>query len=183
MRRQPERPPHLLERRQSDEANQCMSGPRFNVSAEGRCFLQYKQGSSNLTLEVQSAAEFRSNPDQTTCDFLMIVKTLISMLRCVWLGLELNSAGTVQIWVSLQYSVPSLHWVVSRTHTDCRVSTPAGLTYTSSNSNLVFPGGLPSRNWPDSALLSFRGQPVLGCRVIWLLAMLYHTYTNTHEKF
>ncbi len=28
-----------------------------------------------------------------TCDFLMILKTLISMLRCAWLGLELNSAG------------------------------------------------------------------------------------------
>ncbi len=77
----PERPPHtslLVERRQSDEANQCMgmirrpwwseasglvwpgcrmllffkghpgifndhreSGPRFNVSSEGRCFFQY----------------------------------------------------------------------------------------------------------------------------------------------
>ncbi len=35
--------------------------------------------------------------------------------------------------------------------------------------NLVFPGGLPSRYWPGSALLSFSGQPVLGCRVIWLL--------------
>ncbi len=32
------------------------------------------------------------------CDFLMILKTLISMLRCVWLGLELNSAGVGQIW-------------------------------------------------------------------------------------
>ncbi len=31
----------------------------------------------------------------TTCDFLMILKTLISMLRCVWL--ELNSAGVGQI--------------------------------------------------------------------------------------
>ncbi len=69
----PERPPHtslLVERRQSDESNQCMgmirrpwwseasgeiwpeghpgifndhreSGPRFNVSSEGRCFVQY----------------------------------------------------------------------------------------------------------------------------------------------
>ncbi len=41
-----------------------------------------RQGSSNLSLEDQSAAEFSSNPDQT----LMILKTLISMLRCVWLG-------------------------------------------------------------------------------------------------
>ncbi len=53
------------------------SGPRFNVSSEGRCFL-----------------------------------TVVS---------------------------PSLYWGV-RTHTDHRVSTPAGLTNTSSNSNLVFPG-------------------------------------------
>ncbi len=44
------------------------------------------------------------------------------------------------------YSIvsPSLYWGI-RTHTDHRVSTPAGLTNTSSNSNLVFPGGLPSR--------------------------------------
>ncbi len=60
------------------------------------------QGSSNLSLEDQSAAEFNSNPDQThCCDVLMILKTLISMHRCVWLGLELNSAGMVQIWGSL----------------------------------------------------------------------------------
>ncbi len=32
------------------------------------------------------------------CDFLMMLKTLISMLRFVWLGLELNSAGVGQIW-------------------------------------------------------------------------------------
>ncbi len=43
---------------------------------------------------------------------------------------------------------------------------PAGPTNTSSNSNLVFPGGLPSRCWLGSTLLSFSGQPVLGCRVI-----------------
>ncbi len=44
------------------------------------------------------------------------------------------------------YSIvsPSLYLGI-RTHTDHRVSTPAGLTNTSSNSNLVFPGGLPSR--------------------------------------
>ncbi len=47
---------------------------------------------------------------------------------------------------------------------------PAGLNNTSSSSNLVFPGGLPSSYWPGSALISFSGQPVLGCRVIWLLA-------------
>ncbi len=36
---------------------------------------------------------------------------------------------------------PSIYWGV-RTHTDCRVSPN---TNTSSSSNLVFPGGLPSR--------------------------------------
>ncbi len=46
---------------------------------------------------------------------------------------------------------------------------PAGLTNTSSSSNLVFPGGLPSRYWPVSTPLSFSGQPVLGCRKTWLL--------------
>ncbi len=64
------------------------------------------QGSSNRSLEAQSAAKFSSNPDQTHLPviFLMILKTLISMLRCVWLGLELNSAGMVQIWGSLIYT-------------------------------------------------------------------------------
>ncbi len=47
---------------------------------------------------------------------------------------------------------------------------PAGLTNTSSSSNLVFPGCLQSRYWPGSTLLSFSGEPVLGCRVIWLAA-------------
>ncbi len=42
---------------------------------------------------------------------------------------------------------------------------PAGLINTSSSSNLVFPGGLPSRYWPGSALLSFSGEPVLSSRV------------------
>ncbi len=53
---------------------------------------------------------------------------------------------------------------------------PAGLTNTSSSSSLVFPGGLPSRYWPGSTLLSFSGQPVLGYRVIWLPALwpLWH---------
>ncbi len=62
---------------------------------------------------------------------------------------------------------PSLYWGI-RTHTDHRWAPPTGLTNTSSSSNLVSPGGLPSRYWPDSTLLSFSGQPVLGCRVIWL---------------
>ncbi len=56
------------------------------------------------------------------------------------------------------YSIvsPSLYWGV-RTHTDHRVSTPAGLTNTSTNSNLVFPGGLPSRYWPAQPCLASVG--------------------------
>ncbi len=65
-------------------------------STELSC-LALHQGSSNLSPEGQSAAEFSSSPDQTHCDCLMILKTLINMLRCVWLGLELNSAGVGQI--------------------------------------------------------------------------------------
>ncbi len=45
----------------------------------------------------------------------------------------------------LHYSVP-VTILGFRTHTDYRVR--AGLTNTSSSSNLVFPGGLPSRYWP-----------------------------------
>jgi len=44
---------------------------------------------------------------------------------------------------SLTVVSPSLYWGV-RTHTDHRVSTPAGLTHTSTSSNLVFSGGVPS---------------------------------------
>ncbi len=35
----------------------------------------------------------------------MILNTLISILMCVWLGLELNSARMVQIWGSLVYNL------------------------------------------------------------------------------
>ncbi len=47
------------------------------------------------------------------------------------------------------YSIvsPSLYWG-DRIHTDHRWAPPAGLINTSSSSNLVFPGGLPSRYWP-----------------------------------
>ncbi len=129
----PERPAHtslLVERRQSDEANQCMgmirrpwwseangwiwsgcrgytllfserysgifnnhreSGPRFSVSSEGRCFLQYS---------VPRHYTGALGPTQTT------------------------------------------GW-----------APPAGLTNTSSSSNLVFPG-LPSRYWPAQPWLA-----------------------------
>ncbi len=43
---------------------------------------------------------------------------------------------------------------------------PAGLTNTSSSSNLVFTGGLPSRYWPAQPCLAS-----VGCRVIWLPAL------------
>ncbi len=56
---------------------------------------------------------------------------------------------------------PSLYWGIW-THTDHLVSTPAGLTNTSSSSNLVIPGGIPSRYWPGSTLLSFSGLGLQG---------------------
>ncbi len=53
------------------------------------------QGSSNLILEGRCPAEFSSNLPQHTCLEVssIPVKSLISCFRCVWLGLELNSAG------------------------------------------------------------------------------------------
>ncbi len=56
---------------------------------------------------------------------------------------------------------PSPYWALGPTLTT-GWAPPAGLTNTSSSSNLVFSGGLPSRYWPGSALLSFSGQTVLG---------------------
>ncbi len=50
---------------------------------------------------------------------------------------------------------PSLSWGV-RTHTDHRVRPPAGLTNTSSSSNLVFPG-VSIQVLTSSTLLSFSG--------------------------
>ncbi len=54
------------------------------------------QGSSNSILEGLCPAEFSSNLPQHTCLEVSSIpsKTLISCFRCVWLGLELNSAGT-----------------------------------------------------------------------------------------
>ncbi len=62
---------------------------------------------SNLAREIHFPAEFSSNPDQTHLPG--ILKTLISMPRCVWLGLlraELCRKVdlTSQIWVSLLYT-------------------------------------------------------------------------------
>ncbi len=63
------------------------------VSQELQCMWnKLYQGSSNLSLEGQSpAVQLQPWSYSPACDFLMILKTLISMLRCVWLGLELNS--------------------------------------------------------------------------------------------
>ncbi len=53
-----------------------------------------EQGSSNLILEGRCPAKFSSSlPQHTYLEVSSIPKTLISCFRCVWLGLELNSAG------------------------------------------------------------------------------------------
>ncbi len=52
-----------------------------------------KQGWGTLILEGHSPAEFSSNPEKPWKIPNCILKTLISCFRCVWLGLELNSAG------------------------------------------------------------------------------------------
>ncbi len=41
----------------------------------------------------------------------MILKTLISMLRCVWLGLELNSAAVGQTWGPAGMHIEAWHTV------------------------------------------------------------------------
>ncbi len=50
---------------------------------------------ANLALPGHFPAEICSNPDTThlPCSLLVVLKTMISWLRCVWLGLELNSEG------------------------------------------------------------------------------------------
>ncbi len=54
-----------------------------------------RQGSPNLILEGRCPAEFSSNLSQHTWLEVWSIpsKSLISCFRCVWLGLELNSAG------------------------------------------------------------------------------------------
>ncbi len=56
---------------------------------------QHEQVSPNLFLEGRCPAEFSSNLPQHTCLEVSSIpsNTLISCFRCVWLGLELNSAG------------------------------------------------------------------------------------------
>ncbi len=61
------------------------------------------QRSQTQFLEGHSSAEFSSSQLQITpaWKFLVILNTLISWIRCVWLGLELNCA---ELW-------PSRNWV------------------------------------------------------------------------
>ncbi len=61
------------------------------------------QRSQTQFLEGHSSAEFSFNQLQLTpvWKLLVILKTLISWIRCVWLGLELNSS---ELW-------PSRNWV------------------------------------------------------------------------
>ncbi len=68
----------------------------ISIKLVSRCIKHLKQGSSNLILEGRCPAEFSSNLPQHTCLEVssIPIKTLISCFRCVWLGLELNSAGT-----------------------------------------------------------------------------------------
>ncbi len=66
------------------------------MPSSGKCVkCPLEQGSSNLILEGRCPAEFSSNLPQHTCLEVWSIpsKTLISCFRCVWLGLELNSAG------------------------------------------------------------------------------------------
>ncbi len=66
-------------------------------------FKALNQWSQTQFLEGHSSAEFSSNQPQITpaWKFLVILKTLISWIRCVWLGLEQNCA---ELW-------PSSNWV------------------------------------------------------------------------
>ncbi len=81
----------------SMEKIQCKSMATINnlvTNILQNIFFCVNQGWGTLILEGHSPAEFSSNPEKPwekipNC----ILKTLISCFRCVWLGLELNSAG------------------------------------------------------------------------------------------
>ncbi len=66
-----------------------------------------------------------------------------------------------------QYSVPSLHRGV-RTHTDHRLSPPWWSHLHLFQQQPSFLRSLPSRYWPAQPCLAS-----VGCRVIWLLAILF----------
>ncbi len=65
----------------------------------------------------------------------------------------------------------SLHWGV-RTHTDHRMSTPCRSHLHLFQQQPSFPRRSPIQVLTSSTLLNFSEQPVLGCRVIWLLARI-----------
>ncbi len=69
------------------------------VCYQGRQFMNpLRQWSQTQFLEGHSSAELQLTP---AWKFLVILQTLISWIRCVWLGLELNYA---ELW-------PSRNWV------------------------------------------------------------------------
>ncbi len=139
----PERPPHtslLVERRQSDESNQCMG------------WLEGHNGQRPM-------GEFGQDAGVTP---LLFFEGHPGIFNYLFLQSHPKDGA-----LFLLYSFPIT--ILGPTQT-AGLAPPAGLNTTSSSSNLVFPGGLPSRYWPGSTLISFSGQPILGCRVIWLLA-------------
>ncbi len=78
----------------------------------------------------------------------------------------------------LKYSVP-ITTQGFRTHTEHRVTPPAGITNTSSSSNLVFSGGLPSRYWPAQPCLASVGNQswAAGWHGCWqAISSSYHHY-------
>jgi len=149
----PERPQHtslLVERGQSDEANQYMGMIRrpWWTDANGQIW----PGCQDYT------------PTLFPNDILGFLMTTESQVLCL-----MSRPNDGALW---QYSLPPHHYTVVLGPTQTTGwAPPTGHTNTYSISNLVFSGGLPSRYWPGSALLSFSGQPVLGYRV-WLLALL-----------
>ncbi len=152
MRRQPycARTPNthtslLVERRQSDEANQCMG---------------------NIRRPWWSMGKFGRDGGVTP---LLFSKDILGFLMTTE-NQDLGLMSHPKDGAFLQFSVPvTILGCLGPTQTT-GWAPPAGLTNTSFSSNLVFPGDLPSRYWPGSTLLSFSGKPVLGW-VIWLLTI------------
>ncbi len=83
--------------------------------------------------------EFGQDTGVTPLLFLRSAKGFLVTTESQDLGLKHHPKDSFDSIVS-----PLLNWGI-RTHTDCRVSTSAGFTNTSSNCNLVFPGDLSSR--------------------------------------
>ncbi len=146
----PDRSPHtslLVERRQSDEANQCMGMIRRPLWSEANGQIWPGCRGHTSTLFERHPGIFNDHRES---------------------GPRFNVSSEGRCFLTVQ-CLRHYTGALGPTQTT-GWAPPAGLTNTSSSSNLVFTGGLPSRYWPGSALLSFSGQPVLGCRVIWLPA-------------